>query len=114
LWVKIPSTLGSSQKLIYVYYGNASALAAVNGTNTFDFFDDFSNPAWATLPDMPVNIADETVSVYNNKVYLFGGYTNGISDQKGDTYMFDPSSNPYAEIPSLLRLGVNACPEQIS
>jgi hypothetical protein len=42
-WVKIPSITGSTQKTIYMYYGNSSATAVSNGNNTFEFFDDFSD-----------------------------------------------------------------------
>jgi hypothetical protein len=42
IWVKVPSIPASSTKTIYLYYGNPSAPSQSNGTNTFDFFDDFS------------------------------------------------------------------------
>jgi len=42
IWVKVPSIPASSTKTIYLYYGNPSATSQSNGTNTFDFFDDFS------------------------------------------------------------------------
>lgn len=42
IWVKIPSITNGSNT-IYLYYGNPSATSASNGTNTFDFFDDFSS-----------------------------------------------------------------------
>lgn len=39
-WVEVPTITGSSNKNIYVYYGNADATNASNGENTFLFFDD--------------------------------------------------------------------------
>lgn len=42
-WVEIPTLTASSSKTIYMYYGNAGATTASNGTNTFMFFDDFSS-----------------------------------------------------------------------
>ena len=39
IWVKVPSI--SSDKTIYMYYGNGSATAGESGANTFIFFDDF-------------------------------------------------------------------------
>ena len=42
-WVKVTSISASGTKKIYMYYGNAAASSASNGTATFDFFDDFSS-----------------------------------------------------------------------
>ncbi|MFA6131510.1 MAG: DUF2341 domain-containing protein [Patescibacteria group bacterium] len=41
-WVEIPTIGASSSTNIYLYYGNSGASSVSNGTNTFDFFDDFS------------------------------------------------------------------------
>ena len=41
LWVKVPS-VPTSGTTVYLYYGNATATSASNGTATFKFFDDFS------------------------------------------------------------------------
>lgn len=41
IWVEVPS-IPTGSSTIYIYYGNTSAAAASNGTNTFLFFDDFS------------------------------------------------------------------------
>jgi hypothetical protein len=40
-WVKVPS-IPSSDKTIYMYYGNDAASSASEGDATFEFFDDFS------------------------------------------------------------------------
>ena len=42
VWVKVPSIPASSNKTIYMYYGNPTATSESNGTAVFDFFDDFS------------------------------------------------------------------------
>jgi len=42
IWVKVDTIPASSNKTIYMYYGNASASGASDGNSTFDFFDDFS------------------------------------------------------------------------
>ena len=42
VWVKVPSIAASGNTTIYMYYGNAAATSASNGSNTFIFFDDFS------------------------------------------------------------------------
>ncbi len=41
-WVKVPSIPTSSLKWIWMYYGNYKASSTSNGTNTFEFFDDFN------------------------------------------------------------------------
>jgi len=39
-WIRVPFIPASSQKTVYIYYGNASSSAAGNGNSTFIFFDD--------------------------------------------------------------------------
>ena len=41
VWVKIPSLLAKSTKVIYLYYNNPAATSAADGTKVFDMFDDF-------------------------------------------------------------------------
>jgi hypothetical protein len=41
-WVKIDGNLSTADQKIYIYYGNSTATNLSNGTQTFDFFDDFS------------------------------------------------------------------------
>lgn len=41
LWSKIPEIPASTDKLIWLVYGNSSMDSASNGDNTFEFFDDF-------------------------------------------------------------------------
>jgi len=50
IWVKVPASGTSS---VLMFYGNAAATAVSDGTNTFDFFDDFLGSslgaAWASV-----------------------------------------------------------------
>jgi len=43
IWVKVPSIPASSDKTIYMYYGNDDATAESSAVNTFDFYDDFAS-----------------------------------------------------------------------
>lgn len=43
LWVRVPS-IPADGTTLYLYYGNTSAPAVSDGTETFYFFDDFNNP----------------------------------------------------------------------
>ena len=42
LWVKVP-IVPISGTTVFMYYGNATAVKASNGDNTFEFFDDFES-----------------------------------------------------------------------
>ncbi len=42
IWIEFDS-IGTGATTFYMYYGNASAIAVSNGTNTFIFFDGFAN-----------------------------------------------------------------------
>jgi len=42
VWVKVPS-IPSGESTIYMYYGNPSVGSASDGTDTFEFFDDFED-----------------------------------------------------------------------
>ena len=49
IWVKVPV---SGTNSLLMFYGNAAATAVSNGTNTFDFFDDFADvnlPGWTRI-----------------------------------------------------------------
>ncbi len=51
LWVKVPSIAAVGSATLYLYYGNASAVSASNGSATFEFFDDFeSGTTGTTVP----------------------------------------------------------------
>ena len=42
IWVEVPDAIAAtSSKTIYMYHGNPDASSASDGTNTFEFFDDF-------------------------------------------------------------------------
>lgn len=61
-WVKVTSIPGGSST-IYMYFGNAGATSASNGTATFDFFDDFSS-----------GLGQWTIDPENtDKVYVYTG-----------------------------------------
>jgi hypothetical protein len=53
VWVEVDDIAASTDTLIYMYYGNASASSASNGDDTFDFFDDFSGDLskWTIDPE---------------------------------------------------------------
>ena len=46
IWVKVPAMPAGNSK-VFLYYGNAAAAAASNGSETFLFFDDFQDGTFA-------------------------------------------------------------------
>jgi hypothetical protein len=75
VWVKVPSIGASATKNIFMYYGDASATSAADGTQTFQFFDDFStfdSSKWTSSGSSSVASGALTVSsgsVYTNNTW---------------------------------------------
>ena len=66
VWVKVPSLTPSSTRIIYIYYGNTNAASAGNGSNTFEFFDDFDDGSisdWTETGSGTINEVSTTRSV---------------------------------------------------
>ena len=75
IWVKVVSSAASS---IIMYYGNASATAVSNGTNTFDFFDDFLGASLAPNWSHDTS-AGNTYAVSGGQIALNNNTTNAAS-----------------------------------
>jgi len=100
VWVKIPNIPASDTTTIYMYYGNPSASSTSDGKATFEFFDDFetsSSSGWTDKKIMPKKKADATAAVYNNKLYVFGGYDLTAADVRKETYEYDPTLNVWTQ-----------------
>jgi hypothetical protein len=99
VWVKVPNVAASGTTTLYMYYGNPAATSISNGKGTFDFFDDFENPAsgWMTKQSIPHTTADATAAVYNGKLYVFGGYDKTATDILDIVYEYNPQTNTWAE-----------------
>jgi len=60
--------------------------------------------SWQALPDMPVGKWEPGVVVLDDKLYIFGGYTDGVVSSKRSE-IFDPSDNGWTliqELPSAI------------
>ena len=55
---------------------------------------------WQALPDMPVGKWEPGVVVLDDKLYLFGGYTEGVVSSKRSEY-FDPADGGWTLIQEL-------------
>ena len=59
---------------------------------------------WRKLPDMPVGKWEAGTVVLDDKLYFFGGYTQGVKSSKRSE-IFDPKDNswtPIQELPSAI------------
>ncbi|MEM3890418.1 MAG: DUF2341 domain-containing protein, partial [Candidatus Micrarchaeia archaeon] len=71
VWVKIPSI--QSQTLIYMYYGNPTAVSESNASAVFDFFDDFDGDSI----DENKWVIDDSSGFSVSGGFLLGTNTNG-------------------------------------
>ena len=55
---------------------------------------------WEKLPDMPVEKWEPGTVVLDDKLYLFGGYTESVTSSKL-SYVFDPRDNSWTQIQDL-------------
>ena len=55
---------------------------------------------WQALPDMPVGKWEPGTIVLEDKLYIFGGYTEGVVSSKRSE-IFDPSDNSWTSIQEL-------------
>nr|NIP43001.1 DUF2341 domain-containing protein [candidate division Zixibacteria bacterium]NIR65137.1 DUF2341 domain-containing protein [candidate division Zixibacteria bacterium]NIS16576.1 DUF2341 domain-containing protein [candidate division Zixibacteria bacterium]NIS48153.1 DUF2341 domain-containing protein [candidate division Zixibacteria bacterium]NIU16269.1 DUF2341 domain-containing protein [candidate division Zixibacteria bacterium] len=106
VWVKVPSVSALSTIDVYMYYGNASVVDASDGSVTFEFFDDFESDysegsGWTPIADMTFVKADPSAAVYDNKLYVFGGYdrdTNCVKYFLNETLEYDPSTDTWTRL----------------
>lgn len=67
VWVKVPA-LASGNTSIYMYYGNASAVSASSGDNTFEFFDGFDSATlntskWSVTGPGAISISNSVLRI---------------------------------------------------
>ena len=55
-------------------------------------------PAWVDMQEMPAPRADPASAVYNGKLYVFGGYYQGPTDARRETYEYDPATNNWTQM----------------
>ncbi len=79
IWVEVPSIVNSTaygSTTMYLYYHNSNASAVSNGTNTFDFFDDFLG---GSLDAGKWTTSGGTLNVSNSIMAISGGTVNSNS-----------------------------------
>gem|GEM_PF-6366148 len=64
IWIKVPFIPANGQTKIYLYYGNPDATSESNGSNVFEFFDDF-----------------ESGNLDKWSIYVAGGVPYGVTDE---------------------------------
>jgi N-acetylneuraminic acid mutarotase len=106
VWVKIPSVPALDSAVVYVYYGNPNANNSSNGKGTFEFFDDFESDylaesGWSIKTPLPLVKADNATAVYNNLLYVFGGYDRDPSCVKyylDETFVYNPVTDAWTQL----------------
>lgn len=87
IWVNVVSNASTT---LFMYYGNAAASAASNGSTTFDFFDDFSGSSLGS---------NWQQSTSNGSISVSGGtVTLSCNSNSGSAYLssaFSPNSTSF-------------------
>lgn len=82
IWVKVPS-LGTDR--IYMSYGYPNASSASNGSNVFDYFEDFNYGTEADLLKVWTKHGNPTLELSNGAVTIS---TSGSNEEHGGQYIF--------------------------
>ncbi|HEX9913192.1 MAG TPA: DUF2341 domain-containing protein, partial [candidate division Zixibacteria bacterium] len=99
VWLKVPDVPALDSTAVYIYYGNPGATNSSNGKGTFEFFDDFESDylaesGWSVKAPLPSFKADNASVVYNNLLYIFGGYDRNpatcVKYYLAETFVYDP------------------------
>jgi N-acetylneuraminic acid mutarotase len=106
VWVKIPNVPALDSTAVYIYYGNLGATNSSNGKTTFEFFDDFESDylaesGWSVKAPLPLVKADNATAVYNNLLYVFGGYDRDLSCAKyylDETFAYNPVTDTWTQL----------------
>ena len=73
IWVKVPFIPGSSNKTIYILYGNPNATSLSNGTVVFILFEDFLGPSSGNFVIPAFTSGSGSAYVSNSSVILATG-----------------------------------------
>ncbi|MCX6752377.1 MAG: DUF2341 domain-containing protein [Candidatus Nomurabacteria bacterium] len=97
-WVEVPIISASSNKIIYMYYGNSSVSSTSSGDNTFPFFDDFTGDGEESFYDM-VRIDQKNI-LTNGRFFsnlLFDKDGHIVIDESNKTWLYYhyPQSGPW-------------------
>ncbi len=105
VWVKIPVIRDRGKTSLYLYHGNPQAGYMGDSSQTFEFVDTFDRiytgkTGWTTRNPIPVRTADVAAAVWNNQLYLFGGYDRDSAGSCGmiilnKTYAYDPLTDTW-------------------
>jgi len=88
VWVKVPS-LATGSNTIYMYYGNSSAVASSNASNTLEFFDDFNT---GTSPSSHWSVKSGTWALSSGALYQSAqpdSFLPILTDYTGTNYIIE-------------------------
>jgi len=110
VWLKVPDVPALDSTAVYVYYGNLGATNSSNGKGTFEFFDDFESDylaesGWSVKAPLPSFKADNASVVYNNLLFIFGGYDRNpatcVKYYLAETFVYDPITNTWTQLANM-------------
>ncbi len=87
IWTKVPS-LPTSGATVYVYYGNSSAENVENGSNTFNFFEDFNGESLSSQWTNNTTNSTHSGGVFRINVGA-ARLTNALSFNLNDGYVLE-------------------------
>ena len=97
----IPSVKGDPSWLTGWQYRKSHVLNGATGAGT-DYqvrlnvhYGAFVLGAWTIKSPIPIGVSDMAIAVYNDKIYVIGGYGVSPSDYRTDVQVYDPSSNSW-------------------
>ena len=108
VWVRVPRITNRDSTLIYLYFGNPEAVETGDAAATFEFFDDFNDvysgaTGWTIKAPMPdFRSADIASAVWNNKLFVFGGYDRDAAINCDFIYLnrtlaYDPATDIWTQ-----------------
>ena len=70
VWVKIPEIDAVNGATVKMYYGNSTVSSTENGTNVFEFFDDFNRANSGTIGNDWAESSGNTAEILDNRVRI--------------------------------------------
>jgi len=97
VWIKVPEIPASGDAVIYMYYGNSTAVNVGNATNVFIYFEDFEDGLedWSSVASSTSSVIETTTEqAYTGQKSLLVYQTA----DDGDTYVYHDLGVGYTDV----------------